>query len=77
MSVNKDTSVVPDSRVAMEKSQLLVRTNGTLPDLSTIGDEEKSERAAEVKRMEIAANSSCSVFTVNPSDGIVILWDFE
>ena len=63
MSVNKNTSVVADSQVAMEKSQLLVRINGTLPDLSTIGDVEKSERAAEVKRMEIAANTSCSVFT--------------
>lgn len=40
---------------------LIVRINGTLPDLSTIGDE-KSERAAEVKNMEIAANTSCSVF---------------
>ena len=47
----------------MENSLLLVRINGTLPDLSTIGDVEKSERAAEVKRMEIAANTSCSVFT--------------
>jgi len=32
-----------------------------------MGDEEKSERAAEVKKMEIAANTSCSVFTMNPS----------
>ncbi len=66
MSLN--TAVVPDSRTAMEKSQLLVRINGTLPDLSTIGDEEKSERAAEVKRMDIAANTSCSIFAINSSD---------
>lgn len=41
---------------------LVVRINGTLPDFSIMGDEEKSERAAEVKRMERAANTSCSVF---------------
>jgi phosphoribosyl 1,2-cyclic phosphodiesterase len=49
--------------------ELIVRINGTLPDLSVMGDEEKSERAAEVKKMEIAANTSCSVFTINPSTG--------
>jgi phosphoribosyl 1,2-cyclic phosphodiesterase len=48
---------------------LIVRINGTLPDLSIMGDEEKSERAAEVKKMEIAANTSCSVFSINPSTG--------
>jgi phosphoribosyl 1,2-cyclic phosphodiesterase len=63
MSLNKNTAVMPDSQIAMENSLLLVRINGTLPDLSTIGDVEKSERAAEVKRLEIAANTSCSVFT--------------
>jgi phosphoribosyl 1,2-cyclic phosphodiesterase len=44
---------------------LIVRINGTLPDLSIIGDEQKSERAAEVRKMEMAANTSCSVFTKN------------
>jgi L-ascorbate metabolism protein UlaG (beta-lactamase superfamily) len=46
---------------------LIVRINGTLPDLSMMGDEEKSDRAAEVKKMELAANTSCSVFTKNTS----------
>ena len=45
-------SCVPNSQV-MENS-LIVRINGTLPDLSIMGDEEKSEKAAEVKKMEIA-----------------------
>ena len=49
------------------KRQLLVRINGTISDFSTLGDEEKSERAAEVKKMEIAANTSCSIFNINPS----------
>src|SRR5215467_2740959 len=49
------------------ENELLVRINGTLPDLSAMGDEEKSERAAEVKKMELAANTSCSVFTKNSS----------
>ena len=65
--MSKDAVAVPDSQVDIENmSQLVVRINGTLPDLSIMGDEEKSERAAEVKRMEIAANTSCSVFTLNP-----------
>jgi phosphoribosyl 1,2-cyclic phosphodiesterase len=51
------------------ENDLLVRINGTLPDFSIMGDEEKSERAAEVKKMEIAANTSCSVFSINPSTG--------
>ena len=68
--MSKNTIAVPDSQIDTENmSQLVVRINGTLPDLSIMGDEEKSERAAEVKRMEIAANTSCSVFTINPSDG--------
>src|SRR5215467_3059367 len=50
------------------EQDLIVRINGTLPDISVIGDEEKSERAAEVKEMELAANTSCSVFTKNTSD---------
>jgi phosphoribosyl 1,2-cyclic phosphodiesterase len=49
------------------ENSLIVRINGTLPDLSIMGDVEKSERAAEVKQMEIAANTSCSVFTLNSS----------
>jgi len=64
-------NTIADPQIDTENmSQLLVRINGTLPDLSIMGDEEKSERAAEVKRMEIAANTSCSVFTINPSDGV-------
>jgi len=62
-NVSEQEYVAPDSQLAKENSLLLVRINGTLPDLSTIGDVEKSERAAEVKRMELAANTSCSLFT--------------
>jgi phosphoribosyl 1,2-cyclic phosphodiesterase len=64
----------PLSRLAVDagtqgilESQLLVRINGTISDFSTLGDEEKSERAAEVKKMNIAANTSCSIFNINPS----------
>ena len=44
------------------EGQLVVRINGTLPDISTLGSEEKSERAAEVKRQGISTNTSCSLF---------------
>lgn len=40
----------------------IVRINGVLPDLSTLGDKEKSERAAEVKRTGMSTNTSCSIF---------------
>ncbi|MBV9179449.1 MAG: hypothetical protein JO327_12540 [Nitrososphaeraceae archaeon] len=46
----------------LEQDQLLLRINGTLPDIGTLGNEEKSERAAEVKRHGINTNTSCSLF---------------
>jgi phosphoribosyl 1,2-cyclic phosphodiesterase len=42
-----------------------VRINGVLPDLSTLGDKEKSERAAEVERTGMSTNTSCSIFVSN------------
>jgi ribonuclease BN (tRNA processing enzyme) len=48
-------------------TKVLVRINGTLPDISTIGDEKNSERAAEVKQQEIIANTSCSIFSISPT----------
>ena len=49
----------------MMQSSSIVRINGVLPDLSTLGDKEKSERAAEIERTGMAANTSCSVFVSN------------
>lgn len=46
----------------MLESQAIVRINGVLPDISILGDPEKSERAAEVKRTGMTANTSCSIF---------------
>jgi phosphoribosyl 1,2-cyclic phosphodiesterase len=46
----------------MSQSEAIVRINGVLPDLSTLGDKQKSERAAEVERSGMTANTSCSVF---------------
>jgi hypothetical protein len=45
----------------MLESQAIVRINGVLPDISILGDAEKSERAAEVKRTGMTANTSCSI----------------
>jgi phosphoribosyl 1,2-cyclic phosphodiesterase len=50
------------------EGQLIVRINGTLPDISTLGSEEKSERAAEVKRQGIGTNTSCSLFAKIETD---------
>ena len=44
------------------EDQLMVRINGTLPDISTLASsEEKSERVAEIKRQGISTNTSCSL----------------
>lgn len=42
--------------------KLIVRINGTLPDVSILGSESKSERAEEVRRQGIRANTSCSLY---------------
>ena len=51
----------------VKTTQLSVRINGTLPNISTLGDEQKSERAAEIKRNKIIVNTSCSVFSTSAS----------
>ena len=52
----------------LTKDQLIVRINGTLPDISTLGSEEKSERAAEVKQQNIGTNTSCSLFAASDDE---------
>ena len=51
----------PASSDLTSTSKTLVRMNGVMPDISTLGNSEKSERGAEVKRVNITANTSCSV----------------
>ena len=51
----------PDKTI-IEGQPIFVRINGTLPDISTLGSEEKSERAAEIKRKGISTNTSCSIY---------------
>ena len=46
----------------LTNNQIMVRINGVLPEISSLGDEDKSERAAEVKRTGMATNTSCSIF---------------
>jgi hypothetical protein len=47
----QQSSVASAKKLA--RDQLLIRINGTLPDIETLGSVEKSERAAEVKRYGI------------------------
>jgi phosphoribosyl 1,2-cyclic phosphodiesterase len=61
--MNKNVRTDSQSSNIQIGDDLVVRINGTMPDFSIMGDEGKSERAAEVKRMERAANTSCSIFT--------------
>ena len=57
-------SQVPSSSKILAGDQLLVRINGILPDIATLGSVEKSERAAEVKQHETSTNTSCSLFAM-------------
>lgn len=41
---------------------IIVRINGVLPDISKLGNENESERMAEVKRAGMTVNTSCSIF---------------
>src|SRR5262245_44527197 len=56
--------------MTMSYTPSIVRINGVLPDLSTLGDKEKSERAAEVEQTGMSTNTSCSIFVIdNTADG--------
>ena len=48
----------------LSQDQLLLRINGILPDIATLGSVEKSERGAEVKRLGTSTNTSCSLFAM-------------
>ena len=52
----------PDKTI-IESRPIFVRINGTLPDITTLGSEEKSERAAEIKKGQgTSTNTSCSIY---------------
>src|ERR1041384_8021044 len=52
----------PDKTI-IEGRPIFVRINGSLPDISTLGSEEKSERAAEIKKRQgTSTNTSCSIY---------------
>src|SRR5919198_6749245 len=61
--LNIHQSSTPVNNKQLVSDQLLIRINGTLPDIETLGSVEKSERAAEVKQHGINTNTSCSFFT--------------
>ncbi len=43
-------------------SDLLVRVNGVLPEISKVGSPDFSKRAAEIQQTEFKVNTSCSLF---------------
>jgi len=49
--------------------QTTLRINGVLPDISRFGNEAGSERTAEVKRIAVPANVSCSIFSTQQTAG--------
>ncbi|HJT49692.1 MAG TPA: MBL fold metallo-hydrolase [Nitrososphaeraceae archaeon] len=50
---------------------VVVRINGVLPDNSSLGTAERSERAAEVKQQNITSNTSCSLISVSDTNQII------
>ena len=60
--LNLQKSSTFDNNKPLSSDQLLIRVNGTLPDIETLGSAEKSERAAEIKEYGINTNTSCSLF---------------
>ncbi len=61
LNINK-SSIHAANNKPLSSDQLLIRINGTLPDIETMGSTEKSERAAEIKQSGINTNTSCSLF---------------
>jgi beta-lactamase superfamily II metal-dependent hydrolase len=60
----QQSSGLANNNKQLASDQLLIRINGTLPDIETLGSVEKSERAAEVKQYGINTNTSCSLFAL-------------
>jgi len=61
--LNVHRSSIPfASNKPLSSNQLLIRINGTLPEIESLGSAEKSERAAEIKQYGINTNTSCSLF---------------
>ena len=46
----------------LSSDQVLIRINGTLPEIETLGSAEKSERAAEIEQCGINTNTSSFFF---------------
>jgi phosphoribosyl 1,2-cyclic phosphodiesterase len=61
LNINKSSIHIANNK-PLSSDQLLIRINGTLPDIETMGSTEKSERAAEIKQSGINTNTSCSLF---------------
>jgi hypothetical protein len=49
----QQSSTPANNKKPLSPGQLLIIINGTLPDIETLGNEEKSERAVEKKRYGI------------------------
>ena len=61
LNMHKSSTPVSNNK-PLSSDQLLIRVNGTLPDIESLGSAEKSERAAEIKQHGINTNTSCSLF---------------
>ena len=61
VNLQKSSTPVNNNKL-LSSDQVLVRINGTLPDIESLGSAEKSERAAEIKQYGINTNTSCSLF---------------
>ena len=60
LNIHKSSIPVANNK-PLSSDQLLIRINGTLPDIESLGNAEKSERGAEIKQYGINTNTSCSL----------------
>jgi Beta-lactamase superfamily domain len=66
-----DTTETTHVEGTIAEDRLIVRINGTLPDFTSLGSEDKSERAEEVERQGVRTNTSCSLYTrISPGQQI-------
>src|SRR5919197_4027593 len=61
----QQSSGLANNNKQLASDQLLIRINGRLPDIETLGNVEKSERAAEVQQYGMNTNTSCSFFALS------------
>ena len=71
---SSSSRIAATDTTASQENEVIIRINGVLPDITKIGTQERSERAAEVMRTGKYANTSCSIFVKSFDQGNIITY---